>query len=87
MGRPVCDGGGEGLCGIAAGGRWLWWRIEEVGWLRMVVWRWMCGGGVGRWGVGGWRLGGCGMVGWEGGWERWVGEVDGAEVIWEEGNG
>ena len=64
------------------------WRDEEVGWVRLVEWRWVCGGEVGRWDVDGRRLGGCGVVGGMAGCLRcgWC-EVAGGEVIREEGEG
>ena len=39
------------------------WRDEEVGWMRLVGWRWVRGGEVGMWDVDGWKLSGCGVVG------------------------
>ena len=35
---------------------------EEVAWLGLAGWRWMCGGEMVRWDVDGWRLGAVGAV-------------------------
>ena len=70
------------------GGRWVVrMQGEELGWLGLAGWRWMCGGEVARWDVDGWR---CapgaveGVAEWlRDGWD----EVGGGEAIKETGKG